>query len=36
MFLLGDGEGYAPLHSADFDFPDALLPVAVSLFQALI
>ena len=36
MFLLGDGEDCPPLHSADFDFPDALLPVARDLFRALI
>ena len=36
MFLLGDGEDAPPLHSADFDFPDALLPIACALFRALI
>ena len=36
MFLLGDGEDCPPLHSDGFDFPDALLPTACALFQALI
>ena len=36
LFLLGDGEDYPPLHSADFDFPDPLLEVACGLFLRLI
>lgn len=36
LFLLGDGEEHPPLHSADFDFPDALLEKACALFRQLI
>ncbi len=36
MFLLGDGEDHPPLHSADFDFPDALLETACKMFLNLI
>ena len=36
MFLLGNGVDHAPIHSADYDFPDALLPRACALFTALI
>ena len=36
MFLLGNGMDHAPIHSADYDFPDALLPRACALFTALI
>ena len=36
MFLLGNGEDHAPIHSADYDFPDVLLPQACALFTSLI
>ena len=30
MFLLGAGEGLPSLHNADYDFPDALIPIAAA------
>lgn len=35
MFLLGNGEDYAPIHSADFDFPEEHIKTACALFRAL-
>lgn len=35
MFYIGDGDS-PPLHTAGFDFPDALIPVAVRLFRQLL
>lgn len=34
MFYLGDGD-HAPLHTADFDFPDQLIETAVEMFMQL-
>ena len=34
IFYLGDGE-HAPLHTAEFDFPDPLIETAVNLFMEL-
>ena len=36
MFLLGNGEEHPPIHAADYDFPDFLLPRARAMFAALI
>ena len=36
MFLLGNGESHPPIHAADYDFPDFLLPRARAMFEALI
>lgn len=36
MFFVGDGEDYPPLHTVEFDFPDALIEVAGDVFYALI
>lgn len=36
MFGLGSGEEQPALHNPDFDFPDALLPIGVSLFSGII
>lgn len=35
IFYLGSGENHPPLHSKDYDFNDALLPIAAELFFAL-
>lgn len=32
FFVIGDGEDYAPIHSAGFDFPDENIPIGVDLF----
>lgn len=34
LFGLGSGEGTAPLHHPDYDFPDELLPTGTALFLA--
>ena len=36
MFYIGTGEAYAPLHTAAYDFNDAILGNAVDLFTAVI
>ncbi len=36
IFYIGDGEDYPALHTEGYDFPDAILPIAVAMFQALI
>ncbi|MEL6675376.1 MAG: amidohydrolase [Bacteroidota bacterium] len=36
MFGLGAGEQHPDLHQADYDFPDALIPTGMGLFQGLI
>jgi amidohydrolase len=36
LFGLGSGVGQPALHHPDYDFPDALLPVGTSVFDALI
>lgn len=33
MVLLGAGEGCAPLHAPDYDFPDTLIPVGVAVLD---
>ena len=35
MFLLGAGEGCASLHNPDYDFPDALIPTGVAIFDRI-
>ena len=35
LFYIGNGTDYAPLHTADYDFNDRILPAAVRLFAAL-
>jgi metal-dependent amidase/aminoacylase/carboxypeptidase family protein len=36
MFGVGAGEGRPPIHTAQFDFNDAIIPAAVDLFGALL
>ncbi len=36
MFLIGAGMDHPGLHAPDFDFPDALIPLAVPIFRALL
>jgi amidohydrolase len=36
IFGLGAGDEVAPLHSPDFDFPEALIPRGLDLFEGLI
>ncbi len=36
MFYIGSGEDYAPLHTVQYDFNDAILPVACEMFLGLI
>lgn len=36
MFYIGNGEGYPPLHTVEYDFNDRILEKAVDLFAALI
>ena len=36
MFYIGNGERYAPLHTTEYDFNDAVLETAVDLFGAII
>lgn len=35
MFLLGAGETCASLHNPDYDFPDALIPTGVTIFDCI-
>lgn len=35
IFYIGIGEDHAPLHTAGYDFDDAILPVAVDMFSEL-
>ena len=35
MFLLGSGEASPALHNPDFDFPDALIPRGVAIFDRI-
>lgn len=35
MLCMGPGEGYAALHNPDYDFPDDLIPVCVSIFEKI-
>jgi amidohydrolase len=35
MLCLGPGEDYAALHNPDYDFPDALIPVGVAIFERI-
>jgi amidohydrolase len=35
MFLLGAGEATASLHNPDYDFPDALIPKGVAIFDRI-
>ena len=36
LFLLGAGEGCPSLHNADYDFPDALIPVAARVLMRVV
>jgi amidohydrolase len=36
MFWLGSGEDQPQLHNPDFDFPDAALPVGLSVFRRIV
>ncbi len=36
FFGIGDGEEHAQLHTEHFEFPDSILPAAVSLFEKLL
>lgn len=36
MFGLGSGESQSALHQVDFDYPDALLPIASDFFTAIV
>ncbi|WP_170756388.1 amidohydrolase [Ruegeria lacuscaerulensis] len=36
MFWLGAGQAHPQLHNPDYDFPDALIPVGVDVFSAVI
>jgi metal-dependent amidase/aminoacylase/carboxypeptidase family protein len=36
MFWLGSGEDQPQLHNPDFDFPDAALPVGLSVFRKIV
>ena len=36
LFLLGNGEGYPPLHADQFDFLDSHIPAACELFSQLV
>ncbi|WP_435258771.1 amidohydrolase [Thioclava sp. FR2] len=36
MFLLGAGEQHPALHDPNYDFPDAIIPVGVAVFTALV
>ena len=36
IFYIGGGEDCPALHTEDYDFPDAILPTAVRLFQAIL
>lgn len=36
LFGLGSGDNQPSLHNPYFDFPDALLPIGVSLFEAIV
>ena len=33
LFVLGAGEGHPRLHNPDYDFPDALIPLGVRMFE---
>jgi amidohydrolase len=35
MFWVGAGEGRAPIHTAEFDFNDEIIPAAADLYRAL-
>lgn len=35
MLFLGSGEDYAALHNPDYDFPDDLIPIGVSIFERI-
>ncbi len=36
MFALGSGEHSPQLHNPDYDFPDALIPIGLSVFRELV
>ena len=36
FFGIGDGEEYAQLHTADYEFPDAIIETGMAMFAALI
>jgi metal-dependent amidase/aminoacylase/carboxypeptidase family protein len=35
LLYVGAGEAHPQLHNPDYDFPDALLPIMVRLFRAI-
>ncbi len=35
MLCIGPGEGYAALHSQEYDFPDDLIPVGAAIFERI-
>jgi metal-dependent amidase/aminoacylase/carboxypeptidase family protein len=35
MFWVGAGEDWPPIHTAEFDFNDRIIPVVVDLYRAL-
>jgi metal-dependent amidase/aminoacylase/carboxypeptidase family protein len=35
LFLLGAGESCPSLHNADYDFPDALIPIASGVLMRI-
>jgi metal-dependent amidase/aminoacylase/carboxypeptidase family protein len=35
MLCLGPGEDHAALHNPDYDFPDDLIPIGVSIFEQI-
>lgn len=35
MFYIGNGESYPPLNTAEYDFNDKIIPVAVDMFTEL-
>ena len=35
MLCLGPGENYAALHNPDYDFPDDLIPIGSTIFEAI-
>ena len=36
MFYIGNGEDYAPLHTAEYDFNDRIIETAVNMFMGII
>jgi hypothetical protein len=36
MFYIGNGEDYAPLHTAEYDFNDRIIETTVNMFMGII